>query len=91
MRIKRIAGFRPYLAWTCSDYAEMLTDRASTDSSAAGGSGQTHSADSGQAGPAGSDRAKAAKLQDEALTIARDLGMKPLVERILKRRQFLKA
>jgi len=30
-------------------------------------------------------------MHEEALTIARDLGMKPLIERILKRRQFLKA
>ncbi len=37
------------------------------------------------------DHEKARKLQDEALSIARELGMKPLTERILKRRQFLKA
>jgi ATP/maltotriose-dependent transcriptional regulator MalT len=36
-------------------------------------------------------RAQARKLQDEALSIARELGMKPLMERILKRRQILKA
>jgi hypothetical protein len=34
---------------------------------------------------------KAAKLQDEALSIARELGMKPLIERILRRREILKA
>lgn len=37
------------------------------------------------------DKEQAAKFRDEALQLARDLGMKPLIERILKRRQFLKA
>jgi tetratricopeptide (TPR) repeat protein len=37
------------------------------------------------------DKERAAKLRDEALQLARDLGMKPLIERILKRRQLLKA
>jgi hypothetical protein len=30
-------------------------------------------------------------FQDEAPTIARDLGMKPLIERILRRREILRA
>jgi hypothetical protein len=30
-------------------------------------------------------------LLEEGLVIARDLGMRPLMERILSRRQFLKA
>jgi len=34
---------------------------------------------------------KARAMHDEALQVGRDLGMKPLIERILKRRQFLKA
>jgi tetratricopeptide (TPR) repeat protein len=33
----------------------------------------------------GDDREKAVQLQDEALAIARDLGMKPLIDRILQR------
>ena len=37
------------------------------------------------------DSEKAAALLDEGLSIARDLGMRPLMERILARRQFLKA
>jgi len=37
------------------------------------------------------DREKAILLQDEALTITRDLIMRPLTERILARREFLRA
>jgi tetratricopeptide (TPR) repeat protein len=64
----RRAGYRPELAWTCSDFSGMMLD---TDPL--------------------SERAKARQLQDEALSIARDLGMKPLIERILRRREILKA
>jgi len=39
----------------------------------------------------GKDKGQAKVFQDEALTIARDLSMRPLTERILRRRQFLKA
>jgi hypothetical protein len=39
----------------------------------------------------GSDRARAADLLDEALSIARELGMKPLIESILRRRENLRA
>ena len=56
------------LAWTCSDYAEMLLDRDEPG-----------------------DREKAVELQDEALTITQELGMRPLTERILARREMLKA
>ena len=37
------------------------------------------------------DHAKAIELQDEALTITRELGMRPLTERILARREILRA
>jgi tetratricopeptide (TPR) repeat protein len=37
------------------------------------------------------DRARAVALQDEALEIARALGMRPLVERVLARRELLEA
>ncbi len=37
------------------------------------------------------DREKAVTLQDEALALARDLGMRPLMERVLARREILKA
>jgi hypothetical protein len=42
-----------------------------------------------RAGPG--DRARAVALQDEALGIARELGMRPLMERVLARREILKA
>ena len=37
------------------------------------------------------DRAKAISLRDEGLTISRELGMQPLMERVLSRREILKA
>lgn len=37
------------------------------------------------------DRERAGELQDEALAIARELGMRPLTERILARRNILRA
>ncbi len=64
----RKAGYRPELAWTCSDYSEMLLDRNESG-----------------------DREKASELQDEAIAIATELGMKPLLERVLAQREILKA
>ena len=64
----RNAGYRPELAWTCSDYAEMLLDHDEPG-----------------------DHEKAIELQDEALTITQELGMRPLTERILARREILRA
>lgn len=37
------------------------------------------------------DREKALELQDEAISIATELGMKPLLERVLAKREILKA
>ena len=37
------------------------------------------------------DRDKATELQDEAISIAQELGMKPLLERVLAQREILKA
>ena len=37
------------------------------------------------------DQEKAIELQDEAISIARELGMKPLLERVLAKREILKA
>ena len=64
----RNAGYKPELAWTCSDYAEMLLERN-----------------------APSDREKATELKDEAIAIAQELGMEPLIERVLAQREILKA
>ena len=71
----RTAGYRPELAWTCCDYADTLIERAST------GSART---DTG-------DREKAVSLLDESLAISSELGMWPLMERVLSRRDILKA
>ncbi|MCH8108013.1 MAG: protein kinase [Chloroflexi bacterium] len=64
----RKAGYRPELAWTCCDYADMLRERD--------GEG---------------DRAKAISLLDESLAISSELGMRPLLERVLSRRELLGA
>ncbi|MCH8224134.1 MAG: hypothetical protein IH868_12065 [Chloroflexi bacterium] len=37
------------------------------------------------------DREKATELQDEAIAIAEELGMKPVLERVLAQREILKA
>ena len=62
----RRASYRPELAWTCCDYADMLLERD----------------DEG-------DRSKAATLLDESLGISSDLGMRPLMERVLSRKMSL--
>ena len=64
----RKAGYRPELAWTCCDYADVLRERD--------GDG---------------DRAKAVILLEESLAISSELGMRPLMERVLSRREILKA
>ena len=68
LSICRKAGFRPELAWTCCDYADMLLER--------NGEG---------------DRARAVALFDESLALSSELGMRPLMERVLSRREILKA
>jgi len=64
----RQAGYRPELAWSCSDYADLLRER-----------------------DAEGDRAKAMSLLDESLAISTELGMRPLMERVLSRREILRA
>ena len=64
----RKAGYRPELAWTCCDYADMLRER-----------------------DAEGDRAKAMALLEESLSISSELGMRPLMERVLSRREILRA
>jgi tetratricopeptide (TPR) repeat protein len=72
----RQAGYRPELAWTCCDYADCLLQRV----------GAQHAAPL-QDG----DRRRAMALLEEALAISRELGMRPLMERVLSRRQILRA
>ena len=62
----RKAGYRPELAWTCCDYADMLLER-----------------------DAEGDREKSVALLDESLAISSDLGMRPLMERVLSRKMSL--
>ena len=64
----RTSGYRPELAWTCCDYADILRER-----------------------DAEGDRAKAITLLDESLAISSELGMRPLMERVLSRREILGA
>jgi len=59
----RKAGYRPELAWSCCDYADMLRER-----------------------DAEGDRTKAIALLDESLAISSELGMRPLMERVLGRK-----
>ena len=62
------AGFKPELAWSCSEHSELLLKR-----------------------DAPGDREKATELQDESIAIAQELGMTPLLERVLAQREILKA
>ena len=64
----RKGGYRPELAWTYCDYADLLLQRD--------GEG---------------DRARATSLLDESLAISSGLGMRPLMERVLSRREILRA
>ncbi len=64
----RKAGYRPELAWSLCDYADLLLQR-------------------NQPG----DRQKAMTLLDESLAISSELGMKPLMQRVLSRREILRA
>ena len=56
----RKGGYRPELAWSCHDYADLLIQRG-----------------------AEGDRAKTKSLLDESLLISTDLGMGPLMERVV--------
>ena len=71
----RQARYRTELAWTCCDYADTLLQLASTSSART---------DTG-------DREKALSLLDESLAISSELGMRPLMERVLSRREILRA
>ena len=64
----RKAGYRPELAWSLFDYADMLLERKSVG-----------------------DKDKAVAMLDESLAISTELGMRPLMERVLSRREILKA
>jgi DNA-binding CsgD family transcriptional regulator len=69
----RKAGYRPELAWACYDYAETLL-------------GATVGAPI-RSGSLHSDRQKASALIEEGLSIANELGMKPLAGRLERLRE----
>ena len=69
----RKAGYRPELAWSCCDYADLLMVAAR------------------HAVPLRSDPAKAIALLEESLSIATDLGMRPLMERVTERLERIQA
>ena len=68
----RKAGYRPNLAWTCYDYAGALIVGASRQVGTV---------------PLPGGLTKAATLLEEALSIATELGMKPLMNLVTARRQ----
>jgi tetratricopeptide (TPR) repeat protein len=68
LTFSRRGGYRPDLAWSLCDYADMLLERS--------GDG---------------DHDTAMKLLDEGLAISSELGMRPLMERVLSRKDILKA
>jgi DNA-binding CsgD family transcriptional regulator len=68
----RKAGYRPELAWSCCDYAEALLRRSTSDV------GARHASPLRDG-----DRQKAISLLDEALAISQELGMKPLMQRVM--------
>ena len=78
----RKAGYRPELAWTCCDYADLLLERSSNEPGRGG---------SGTAPADAEDRAKGMALLEESLAISTELGMRPLMERVLSRREILGA
>jgi tetratricopeptide (TPR) repeat protein len=85
----RKAGYRPELAWACCDYADCLLQRVPP---ADVGAALALPSGAQQAAPLqGTDRQRAMSLLDEALRISRELGMRPLMERVLARRQILTA
>jgi tetratricopeptide (TPR) repeat protein len=83
----RKAGYRPELAWSCCDYADVLLNPVGA--ALRGRPGHPPRLVGAPTDPA--DRRKAMALLDEALAISRELGMRPLMERVLSRREILTA
>ena len=84
----RNAGYRPELAWTCCDYADLLLQGSQSvrPELVEGPGGSTSSPRAG-----GEDRAMAMALLDKSLALSSESGMRPLMERVLSRRQILGA
>ncbi len=71
----RKAGYRPELAWSCYDYANMLIQTVGAHSRA----------------PLQDAREKAISLLDEALAVSTELGMKPLMEKVVALKEQVEA
>ena len=74
----RKAGYLPELAWSLCDYADMLLDPENVRAIR-------------RVTPTNADYQKAMQLLDESLQISTELGMRPLMECVLSRREILKA
>ena len=98
----RKGGARPDLAWALCDYADLLLERNATGGSTS--SPRTGAEASSprtefksvrpepvEGRPGAGDQERANALLNEALAISRELGMRPLMERVLSRRKVLKA
>ena len=85
----RKAGYRPALAWTCCDYADLLLRRASTEPVPSDLPTTDVSDSAGHPELVEGWRQKGMSLLDESLSISRELGMRPLMERVLARRELL--
>jgi tetratricopeptide (TPR) repeat protein len=77
----RKAGCHPELAWSCCDYADLLLNPV----------GAVREPLLQPTNPDLERRARAMALLDEALKISSELGMRPLMERVLSQRDILKA
>jgi len=82
----RRAGYQPELAWTCCDYADALLQRSQPVRSELVEPPALEVLRHAQ-----DDRSRAMALLDESLAISRELGMRPLMERVLSRREILRA
>ena len=86
----RKAGYRPELAWSLFDYGDLLVTQSPPNPPAPFPSPTATQPDPKEGGGEVL-RQKAVALLDEALTISRELRMRPLMERVLSRREIKKA
>ncbi len=78
LAFSRKAGCRPELAWTCCDYADLLTPVGDGPSTSSGRTDVDR-------------RTKAIALLEESLSIATELGMPPIMARANERLELVQA